>query len=68
MYRVLLQDYRFGMVEFPNVSRRHIVERGGDRNGRVEINEQRYNGEIPSNTKGKEFLYPTANQYYIQPV
>jgi hypothetical protein len=34
----------------------------------VEINEQRYNGEIPSNTKGKEFLYPTANQYYIQPV
>ena len=31
MYRELLQEYRFGMVVFPNVSRRHIVERGGDR-------------------------------------
>jgi len=31
MYRALLQEYRFGMVVFPNVSRRHIVERGGDR-------------------------------------
>jgi len=31
MYRVLLQEYRFGMVVLPNVSRRRIVERGGDR-------------------------------------
>ena len=31
MYRVLPQEYRFGMVVFPNVSRRHIAERGGDR-------------------------------------
>jgi hypothetical protein len=30
-HTVLLQEYRFDMVVFPNVSRRHIIERGGER-------------------------------------
>ena len=42
------------------------------RNGRVEINKQRYNGEIPSDTKGKNFytLLPiniTSSQFSQRP-